>query len=94
MAAAIYPLLFFLGEKHRVYKIMYCFRNQVEENKQRLLELGNQIDTEMEFIPIYCMRLCFLCQQQFVCSVDGALIVAKSLEELIEHVKGKQSGAQ
>lgn len=70
-------------------QIMYCFRNRVEKSKQSLQEQMKQVDIELEFVPAFCMRLCFLCPHQYVCSVNGELIVGKDQSIFNEHVKTK-----
>ncbi|MDQ0221258.1 DUF1450 domain-containing protein [Peribacillus cavernae] len=72
-------------------KIIYCFRNKIKDYEIDIKNVAEKCEENVDILPSYCMKLCFLCPNQFIAVVEGDLIVENSEEEFLKKIEASIS---
>ena len=63
-------------------RVMFCYKNKINEQQSNIFERIKRGQQDIDMIPVYCMKLCFLCHSQYLLVLNDSLIVSPNEEGL------------
>jgi len=68
-------------------RMMFCHKNKTSEKQSFIQNIMDMKQRDVDLIPVFCMKLCFLCHSQYVIALNGSLIVSPNEEKLLMEIE-------
>ncbi|KKB33616.1 hypothetical protein [Bacillus thermotolerans] len=70
-------------------EVMYCHKNKVKDCEPAIRRCLEEQEMKVEFLPIFCMKICIACPHRYILDLNRSLIIAADEEDLLAQVKEK-----